>query len=77
MHLGYGKNRLGHKISLHRCDTCGQRFTLIPPVAPNMPGWGNCLSESCESYDMSRDVDLFFGTIPITRGPLAQEESDG
>ena len=58
-HLGFDLNRYGTMLSRHRCDLCGVEFTVTParPAAENTP----CLIAPCESYDVNRDVDLWFG----------------
>jgi hypothetical protein len=59
-HLGYDKNEHGTRISKHRCDACGEEFTVCPPVYPEQKGWGNCMGKACTSYDPKRDMDLLF-----------------
>lgn len=60
-HLGYDKNEYGTRISKHRCETCGNEFTLCPAIFPEQKGWENCLAVGCASYDRSRDLDRLFG----------------
>lgn len=66
MLLGLDKNKYGTPVSLHKCDDCGNEFTVCPPAKEN---WGGCLSEICESYDINRDVDarLLFGCGELKR----------
>jgi hypothetical protein len=56
--IGESVNEYGTPVSVHVCDTCGQGFTCCPAIPEGQPGWENCLSESCPSYDLSRDIDL-------------------
>lgn len=51
MHLGYGKNEYGTKISLHNCDVCNQGFSLCPAADKD----DTCGHPDCGSYDESRD----------------------
>jgi hypothetical protein len=59
-HLGFFENSYGVKISSHKCDSCGEVFTVCPPVQIGQDGWNGCMSEGCDSYDPSRDADLLF-----------------
>ena len=54
--LGATLNDYGATVSRHRCDKCGDEFTVCPPVEDEQWG-GCCLSEECSSYDKSRDID--------------------
>lgn len=68
MHLGYTYNEYGTLVSKHKCDTCGDVFTLCPPVSPEeveTKGWQNCLATHCPSYNIKRDIDLFWDMVPI------------
>lgn len=58
-HFGYDKNEYGTRISKHRCDTCGEDFTVCPAQPPEAKGWENCMAPKCASYDPARDVDRF------------------
>lgn len=57
MHIGYTRNEYGTLVSKHRCDTCGEEFTLCPAVSSKDEGWENCLSPTCSSYSPDRDLD--------------------
>ena len=59
MKIGESVNEFGTPVSVHRCDDCGDEFTVCP-CQPDDREWGGCLAESCASYDMDRDVDLWF-----------------
>lgn len=50
-------NQYGTPVSMHRCDGCGFLFTVCPPAGDS---WGGCLGEDCASYDITRDIDLFW-----------------
>lgn len=79
MQIGMTVNKYGTEVSLHICDTCGDKFTVCPPSKDSL-SWVNCLSESCKSYDRSRDADKFFNNdsdeivfnIPILEGEQAE-----
>ena len=60
MKIGMGYNEYGTPISIHICDSCHRRFTVCPAIEDGKPGWGNCLSPECASYDPDRDADKFF-----------------
>lgn len=74
MFLRYDHNEYGTPITVCRCDTCEQEFSLCPLVqaeALEARGWGSCLSPECASYDPSRDVDrLLEGPgVQLVAGP--------
>lgn len=62
-----GTNQYGTEVSLHECPVCGRSFTVCPPRSE---GDDVCLHVDCESYDVSRDAELFWGDLPIRRFPL-------
>jgi hypothetical protein len=51
-------NEYGTVVSFHRCSACGGEFTVCPPAGPLFGS--DCLADTCSSYDISRDVDMFF-----------------
>lgn len=56
------------------CTGCGQQFTVCPAVPPErVEQWRGCLGEHCSTYDLSRDIDLFWDALSdhdqIKRGP--------
>ncbi len=60
-HLGYDRNHYGTLVSLHKCDVCGQRFTLCPGQDTDEPcGYPPSHDPDnqvgCQSYDPDRDV---------------------
>lgn len=61
-------NEFGTPVSVHTCEACGRMFTVCPPADPETWGTG-CLAEGCPSYDLRRDIDLFWDdpTIKIVR----------
>lgn len=63
MFLGFGLNEYGTPNSLHACDTCQEPFSVCP-VAEDVPWGGSCLGLECDSYDVTRDVDLIFDLEP-------------
>jgi hypothetical protein len=50
-------NEYGTPVSVHTCRSCGQEFTVCPPV-DNEEWGGACLGETCASYDLRRDANL-------------------
>ena len=60
-------NEYGTGVSQHRCDTCGNLFTVCPAIESEQDvrekGWENCLAVGCDSYDVTRDVDLVWEGI--------------
>jgi hypothetical protein len=44
-------------VSVHRCSTCGQRYTICPPAPNEGP---DCNSPDCASYDPARDASIYF-----------------
>ena len=65
-------NDYGTPVSQHRCDSCGDVFTVCPGPEEGESGeefdkrfGGCCLAETCGSYSLPRDVDLFFDYLPI------------
>lgn len=52
------RNEYGTVVSVHTCSACGNEFTVCPPASPE---FGNdCLGDTCPSYDIARDADMFF-----------------
>ena len=63
-------NEFGTKITIFKCDFCGEEFSVCPAVSDEKSDqWTGCLSADCISYDMSRDVDaiMFFGAGEMKR----------
>lgn len=56
--VGELRNGFGVSVSLHHCVYCEGSFT-VTPATDDAFGLG-CLAETCSSYDLERDVDLFF-----------------
>jgi hypothetical protein len=53
MHLGYGLNEYGTRLSKHRCDVCGVDFEIVPAYDGDI----SCRVLPCPSYDPATDVD--------------------
>ena len=54
-------NEYGTPVTALTCVHCGHDFTVCPPVDPEK--WGReCLGDACPSYDISRDIDMFWDT---------------
>ena len=50
-------NEYGTPISVFKCDTCGDTYTLCPAIPENKRDqWQNCMADICPSYDPNRDV---------------------
>ncbi len=67
MYLGRSENRYGTPVSKHKCHTCGNEFTICPSAPGDTEDWDNCLAWECESYDVTRDADLFFAAGQVKR----------
>jgi hypothetical protein len=59
MKIGMRKNEYGNTVSVHWCETCGEEFTVCPPVR-DTDAWRGCLRPECTSYDPERDADKLF-----------------
>lgn len=57
MKIGESVNESRTPVSVHVCPDCGARFTVCPPAGDD---WGGCLADTCASYHISRDIDIFF-----------------
>lgn len=63
MKIGEGVNEYGTPVSIHKCQACGDEYTVCPPCPTENNG--GCLAPTCESYDPDRDVEgLFEGGSP-------------
>ena len=52
-------NQYGTPVTAMTCTACGHGFTVCPAVDP--AEWGSeCLGDNCPSYDIGRDIDMFF-----------------
>jgi len=60
MYLRTEPNRHGTGTSIHKCNTCGEEFSVTPAVSEESQGFVNCLSPDCASYDPERDLDILF-----------------
>lgn len=73
MKTGMSVNECGTDVSVHRCDVCGDRYTVCPPESnPDSKLFKNCLSTECGSYDPACDVDRFFGSNVYPIGGIAR-----
>lgn len=52
-------NEYGTPVSVRKCTACGFVFTVCPADTEGIFG-SECLDVSCPSYDISRDVDIWF-----------------
>jgi predicted molibdopterin-dependent oxidoreductase YjgC len=58
-----GINEYGTPVTEFTCTHCGHRVSVCPaiPLDELEERWGyGCLGETCASYDIARDVDMFF-----------------
>jgi hypothetical protein len=69
MRLGTRQNEYGTLVSVHRCDVCGDEFTLCPAIdGDDTCGFpGNEERPACGSYDPGRDVGLLFEAGAVGR----------
>lgn len=63
INLGFSLNPHNVIVSDHICDFCGAPFIVMPAVDETLWG-GDCLAETCKSYDSARDASRFFGENP-------------
>lgn len=57
--IGETVNEFGTPVSVIRCSSC-ERVTTVCPVTTT-ERWGTgCLADDCSTYDLSRDIDIFF-----------------
>ena len=64
MRLGTALNEYGTPVGVHRCDSCSRWFTVCPDDTSADAQWAGCLAETCDTYDVTRDVDLMFEIEP-------------
>lgn len=64
----------GTRVSVIRCSECQAVVTVCPAVTE---AWGTgCLADTCPSYDLSRDVDIFFDAL-ADHGLIGRRPVDG
>jgi hypothetical protein len=57
-------NQYGTPVAEGCCDTCGRYYTVVPiPEPEHWRCWNNCLRPDCDSYDITRDADLWFDLL--------------
>jgi hypothetical protein len=61
--IGLAENDYGVTVTVFVCSSCGSVFTVTGDIDPDSWGTG-CLAETCDSYDVSRDVGLMFDIEP-------------
>jgi len=72
-------NEYGTPVSVGICDGqpdyCGREFTVCPAMDDErQERWGHgCLADFCASYDLGRDIDMFFE--PLADHGLIQRRS--
>ena len=69
-------NEYGTPVSVLICDTCGHEVTICPALPDDeaRERWGEgCLGDGCGSYDIARDVDMFFE--PMVEAGLIRRRS--
>lgn len=68
IYRGEGVNEYGTPVSLFTCAWCGDDFSICPAAdEERRSDWDGCLAESCESYNPSRDADLYFSLGMVTK----------
>lgn len=56
-----GINDYGTPVSWFNCDDCGDEFSVCPAVPEDQRDeWDGCMADTCTSYDIERDVSIFF-----------------
>ena len=69
-------NEYGTPVTVARCYSCEVVFTVCPPVQPGREDqWTGCLADTCESYDIARDIGIFFQ--PLAEAGLVTAEEPG
>jgi hypothetical protein len=66
-------NEYGTPITVATCAECGGDFSVCPAIPPEdfEQRWGTgCLADTCPSYDLGRDIDIFFE--PMAEAGLIQ-----
>ena len=64
-YIGEGINEYGTPVTIHKCDTCGDQFSVCPAVSVEQRDqYDNCLAMACDSYDPMRDVTLILERHP-------------
>lgn len=62
--LGLAENEYGQPVTVMVCEACGSLFTVTGDKSLEQWGGAVCLAEECDSYDVTRDVDLMFDIEP-------------
>lgn len=66
-------NEYGTPVTVARCKDCGTVFTVCPVVLPERESqWMGCLADDCPSYDIERDIGIFFE--PMMEAGLIRED---
>lgn len=69
-------NEYGTPVTAFTCRACGRKYTVCPAVPPEKwDEWENCLADACPSYDIARDIDMFFE--PAIEAGLIRRSSPG
>ena len=64
-------NEFGSPVSVFTCESCGDVFTVCPVVPEDTRDqWTGCQAELCDSYDPSRDADLYFALGMVGGAPV-------
>jgi hypothetical protein len=73
--VGESTNQYGTPVSVLRCASCGTVVSVCPLIE-DQEAWGDgCLAEGCPSYDMNRDMDIFFEPL-ADHGLIKRETRD-
>jgi hypothetical protein len=71
--IGESVNEYGTPVSVLRCASCSAVVSLCPVSTPEK--WGDgCLADTCASYDIERDVDLFFEPL-MDHGLIGRDDA--
>lgn len=71
--VGETVNEYGTPVSVLRCATCGEVVTICPVRTTEQWGEG-CLADTCASYDIGRDVDMFWDALS-DNGLIGREDT--
>jgi hypothetical protein len=72
--VGESVNEYGTPVSVLRCASCGAVVSICPLIK-DPDAWGDgCLADTCASYDIERDMDLFFEPL-MDHGLIGRDDA--
>jgi hypothetical protein len=80
-YLREGINDYGTPVSWFKCDACDGEFSVCPAVTEDRyDEWTGCMADTCDSYDIVRDISIFFDAMVesgmLGRAPTSNQEAD-